>query len=108
MALMYRLSSWLRREWPSLILGGVLCALVLNCLLGVNGPRDLLLLRQRRAQLEAQRERLVAEGAQLAINVQNLRSDDKYLEHLIRIELGFVRSNEIVYKFGAPPAGGNP
>jgi cell division protein FtsB len=100
---MPRLSITLRREWPSLILGAILAALVGNALLGANGPRDLLLLRQRRGQLEVVRAKLMAREAELETNVQNLRSNDRYLEHLIRRELGYVRSDELIYKFTGPP-----
>ncbi|HSR57736.1 MAG TPA: septum formation initiator family protein [Candidatus Binataceae bacterium] len=100
-----RLSNGLRREWPSLILGAILAALMGNALLGANGPRDLLLLRQRRAQLEVARTKLMARQAELETSVQNLRSNDRYIEHLIRRELGYARPDELIYKFtGEPPA----
>ena len=68
------------------------------------GPRDLLLLRQRRAELEAKRADLMLQKAELETSVQNLRSNDRYLEHLIRKELGYARSDEMVYKFTGPSA----
>ncbi len=101
---MLRLSNTLRREWPSLILGAILAALVGNALMGANGPRDLLLLRQRRAQLEVVRAKLMGREAELETSVQNLRSNDRYLEHLIRRELGYARPDELVYKFTGPPS----
>jgi cell division protein FtsB len=80
-----------------------------NALLGANGPRDLLLLRQRRAQLEVARTKLMARQAELETSVQNLRSNDRYIEHLIRRELGYARPDELVYKFtGEPPAPAAP
>jgi cell division protein FtsB len=103
-----RLSNCLRREWPSLILGAILAALVGNALLGANGPRDLLLLRQRRAQLEVTRAGLIARQTELETTVQNLRSNDRYLEHLIRRELGYARPDELIYKFTGQPGAINP
>src|SRR4029077_8312093 len=52
---MTRLSFVLRREWLSLIFGGVLVMLILSALLGNLGPRDLVALQSHRAALEARR-----------------------------------------------------
>ena len=101
---MFRLSSWLRRQWPNLMLGSVLMALICNALLAAMGPRDLLLLRERRSELEAKRADLILRKAELETSVQNLRSNDRYIEHLIRRELGYARSDELVYKFTSPTA----
>src|SRR5271169_6830576 len=101
---MSRLSSRLRRQWPNLMLGSVLVGLVCNALLAAMGPRDLLLLRQRRAELEAKRADLMFHKAELETSVQNLRSNDRYLEHLIRKELGYARPDEMIYKFTGPSA----
>ncbi len=84
------------------MLGSVLLALLGNAMLAAMGPRDLLLLRQRRSELEAKRTDLMVRKTQLETSVQNLRSNDRYLEHLIRSELGYARSDELVYKFPAP------
>jgi cell division protein FtsB len=96
---MTRLSFLLRREWLSLIFGGVLVMLVLSGLLGKLGARDLLALRHDRAALEAHRDQLAADNAEFRTRVQKLRSDDRYIESLIRRELGYARSDELVYKF---------
>jgi len=84
------------------MLSALLIALMCNGLIAARGPRDLMLLRERRAQLEAKRAELALQKARLETTVQNLRSNDRYLEHLIRIELGYARSDELVYKFTAP------
>jgi len=84
------------------MLGSVLVALICNALLAAMGPRDLLLLRQRRFELEAKRADLMVLKAQLETSVQNLRSNDRYLEHLIRKELGYARPDEMIYKFAGP------
>jgi cell division protein FtsB len=86
------------------MLGSVLVGLICNALLAAMGPRDLLLLRQRRAELEAQRADLMVHKAGLETSVQNLRSNDRYLEHLIRKELGYARPDEMIYKFTGPSA----
>ena len=86
------------------MLGSVLVGLICNALLAAMGPRDLLLLRQRRAELEAKRADLMVHKAELETSVQNLRSNDRYLEHLIRKELGYARPDEMIYKFTGPSA----
>ena len=86
------------------MLAVVLVGLLGNALMASMGPRDLLLLRARRAELEAKRSDLVVQKAQLETSVQNLRSNDRYLEHLIRKELGYARTDELIYKF---PDGGS-
>jgi hypothetical protein len=62
------------------------------------------LLRERRSQLEAKRADLILQKAELETSVQNLRSNDRYIEHLIRRELGYARTDEVVYKFTGPAA----
>ncbi len=98
---MVRLSFYLRREWPSLILAAILMVLVLNCLWGPLSPGDLLALRRHRRMLAARRAEVVAENAELRTIVQKLRSDRRYQEHLIRRELGYTRPGELVYRFPA-------
>ncbi len=97
---MSALSAGLRRTGLSLILGTVAAALVLNCLSGPRGARDLIVLRTDRAALEAQLRRLTRDNADLETTVQRLRSDDLYIERQIRRELGFARPDELVYRFG--------
>ena len=96
---MARLSFLIRREWLSLIFAGVLVAMLLSALMGSLGPRDLIALQHHRTALEARRDRLAAENASFRTTIQKLRSDDRYIERLIRRELGYARSDELVYKF---------
>ena len=96
---MTRLSFVLRREWLSLIFGVVLVMLILSALLGRQGPNDLVALQSHRAALEGRRDQLAADNAAFRTRVQKLRSDDRYLERLIRRELGYARPDELVYKF---------
>jgi len=84
------------------MLSTVLVGLLTNALFTAMGPRDLLMLRERRTELEQTRNQLLLQKSQLETNVQNLRSNDRYIEHLIRRELGYARSDELVYKFSGP------
>jgi cell division protein FtsB len=77
----------------------LLGALVLHCVYGPLGPRDLLILRRDRANLAATRDRMVADNAQLKQQIIRLRSDDAYIQRLIRQELGYARADEYVYRF---------
>jgi cell division protein FtsB len=97
-----RLSSYIRREWLSLILGLILFLFAVSLFAGPLGPRDLLSLRRHRKALEAHREELLARNAALRTDVQKLTSDNRYLERLIRRELGYSRPNELVYKYANP------
>ena len=100
---MAKLSLFMRRVWLNLILGAVFALLVVSCIVAPLGPRDLALLRRHRTQLEAARDRLIAENAGLAARTQRLQSDDAYLQRLIRRELGYARTDELIYRF--PHAG---
>jgi len=94
-----RLSFHVRRQWLSLILTAILGALVLNCLYGPMGPRDLIALRRHRLQLTAVRDQMFADHAQLKQRIKALRSDDAFLQRLIRQELGYAREDDFVYRF---------
>jgi cell division protein FtsB len=96
---MTRLSFLIRREWLSLIFAGVLVAMLLSALMGSLGPRDLIALQHHRTALEARRDRLAVDNASFRTTIQRLRSDDRYIERLIRRELGYARADELVYKF---------
>jgi cell division protein FtsB len=96
---MTRLSFLLRREWLSLIFGGVLVMLLFSAILGNLGPRDLLALQSHRAALEERRNQLAADNAAFRTRVQKLRSDDRFIQRLIRRELGYARPDELVYRF---------
>ena len=96
---MRRLSAWLRRNWLSLMLAAIFSTLAANGLLGSHGPRDLIALRSHRYLLEARREHLLADNATLTVTVRRLHSDNRYLERVVRRELGYARPDELVYKF---------
>lgn len=70
-----------------------------------HGLKDLLVLRQQEIELRAQCGRMADENAVLRAQIENLRSNDEYLQSLIRRKLGLVRGDELVYRFGSeqPP-----
>jgi cell division protein FtsB len=96
---MLRLSVRLRRQWLNLILAGVLACLTFDGIRGANGPCDLLILRYHSRTLTRERDRLVLDNAALRVRIIRLKSDDAYLQRLIRQELGYARPDEFVYRF---------
>ena len=96
---MTRLRLYLRREGLALILAAIATTLLLNCLFARRGVRDLLVLKQRRLELEVEREHLRAQNELIKTVVQKLRSDDAFQKRKIRAELGYARPGEIVYRF---------
>jgi cell division protein FtsB len=77
----------------------VLGALAIDALWGPSGPRDLLILRYHSKALTRRRDKLLMDNASFRDRITRLRSDDAYLQQLIRQELGYVRPGEIVYRF---------
>src|SRR5271154_3426029 len=83
----------------NLILVTVLVMLLLDALINPLGLRDLTVLRRDRRQLEGARDHLIAENARRDTTIARLRSDEIYLQRLIHQELGFVREDELIYRF---------
>ena len=80
----------------------LVAALALNGFLGPSGPRDLLVLRQRSTILANERDMLMSDNTILRERIARLRSDDTYLQQLIRQELGYTRPGEFVFRFTRP------
>lgn len=96
---MRRLSPGLRPKWLILIFGMLLLGLALDATFGPSGPRDLLLLRQHGTALETERDKLQFDNAAIRGRIAQLKSDDAYLQQLIRQDLGYARPGELVYRF---------
>jgi cell division protein FtsB len=84
-----------------------LALLIANCVRGRLGLRDLIMLRNHQAELQTERDSLAADNARLALTVKRLESDNRYIENMIRRELGYSRPDELIYKF-ANSAPANP
>ncbi len=104
MLLVRRLTLYVRREWLTLTLAALSALLAADFALAPLGLRDLLALRAERARLEAVHTRLLESNTALKVKVRRLRSDDHYLQRLIREQLGYARPGEIVYRFAAHAA----
>jgi cell division protein FtsB len=77
----------------------ILAGLIVDGLWGSAGSRDLLILRQHSGTLARERDALIVDNAVFRQRIAWLKSDDAYLQRLIRQELGFVRRGETVYRF---------
>jgi len=76
--------------------------LVLGAIFGSSGPQDLLVLRQRSTTLTNERDTLISDNTALQEHIVRLKSDDAYLQRLIRQELGYARPGEFVFRFARP------
>jgi cell division protein FtsB len=101
MELVSRLTLQLRRQWLTIALGAIAVALAFDFAIGPLGLRDLMALRARRTQLEATHRQLLNSNAALKLKLERLSSDNGYLERRIREQLGYVRPDELVYRFAA-------
>ena len=97
--LVTRLRLYLRRQWLTLILASACGLLMVDFVTGPLGMLDLIVLRGRRAQLETAHRELLKSNAALKLKLGRLRTDDHYLQRRIREQLGYVRPDELVYRF---------
>jgi cell division protein FtsB len=99
MLLVNRLSLYLCREWLTVVLVAACALLAMDFVAGPLGLRDLMALRERRTQLETVHKELLKSNAALKLKLGRLGNDDRYLERRIREQLGYVRPDELVYRF---------
>ncbi len=59
--------------------------------------------RAELAQIEQECRELDARNEVLRRRIRGLGQDPRYIESVVRSELGWVRAGEQVYQFGAPP-----
>lgn len=105
---MNRWTLYLRRQWLTLVLTAVCGLLAVDFFTGPLGLRDLVVLRERRSQLETAHKELLKSNAALKLKLSRLRDDDRYLERRIREQLGYVRPDELVYRFATEDSSQGP
>jgi cell division protein FtsB len=93
------LSGFLRLDMLTLIFAVLFTGVGLDAVYGPSGLLDLLLLRQHSRALVAERHQLVRENRDLLERIARLKSDDAFLQQLIRQDLGYAKSGEVVYRF---------
>jgi cell division protein FtsB len=74
-----------------------------SLLVAREGVPSLLALRRERQRLGEQAVALLQQNTTLREQIRKLQTDDRFLEALARRELGFVRSDELVYRFRREP-----
>ena len=88
----------------TIALVAAIVAVLTSLAFGRNGATQLVALRAERQRLGAQAVALLAQNAALREQIEQLKSDDGFLERLARRELGMVRPGEVVYRFRRPPS----
>ncbi len=83
----------------SLIIGIILVLLLLWDVAGPFGLWKLHRMKDEHRQLYLSDLELAKENAALEQKIKRLKGDRKYQEQVVRRELGWVRDNEILYKF---------
>ncbi len=92
--------SWLIKLWA--MTGGLLVVVLLGAaLFGADGVTRHERLRNELAEVNTLNAKLAADNRRLAIEAEALRHDPGYIEATIRDELGWVRSDELIFIF--PP-----
>ncbi len=85
---------------------GLVAAIVVvlgSLALARDGVPNLLALRRERQRLGEEAVAVLQENSTLRDQLARLRNDDRFLERLVRRELGFVGPGEVVYRFRRPP-----
>jgi cell division protein FtsB len=77
-------------------------AVASSAVVGEHGVAHLLRLRAERQALGDDAFGLLERNRRLREAIARLKTDDVYLEGLARRQLGFVRRNELVYRFRRP------
>ncbi len=81
----------MRLDVVTLIFAVLFVGLGIDAIWGSSGLLDLLLLRQHSNALAAERDKLLQENRDLLSRIARLKSDDDYLQQLIRQDLGYAR-----------------
>ena len=63
---------------------------------------DLLSAQKERDTVLAEIKQIEADNAELEEKIKLLKTDNRYVAHVARIELGMIGKDEIVYKVGLP------
>jgi cell division protein FtsB len=81
---------------------GAIALVFVSLLFAPDGLPALVALRRERQRVGEQAVALLEQNAALREQIRRLRSDDAFLEQIVRRDLGFVRDDEVVYRFRRP------
>ncbi len=96
----YHMSS--NRTTSSFVLWGVLLLAVVGALYTALSPGGLVQwfdMRRDVERLRAENEALAVENERLRAEAARLESDQAHLERVVRQELGYVRGDEVIFRF---------
>jgi cell division protein FtsB len=83
-----------------------LMALLFFIIVSEHGLLDLRLLKQEKAKVVQENNRLTQENLAISIEIDRLKHDPAYIENIARHELGMIRENEIILKSRNQPDSG--
>jgi cell division protein FtsB len=89
----------LRQRFALAAAAAVSVALIAAILFGSRGVLHLRGLQAEERGIKQRIAGLLLDNERLRSQLHQLRTDDRYLERLVREQLGFVRPGEIVYRF---------
>ncbi len=73
-------------------------AIFVYAIIGENGLLDHFKYKKERDRLGTQHQALLSENKEIAIEVELLKKNKRYIEKTAREELGMVGTNEVIYK----------
>lgn len=73
-------------------------AFIFVILFSENGLLDLIRMKRQVRNIEAASKSLAEENTRLKGEIEQLKTDDKYLEEMARKRFGFIREGEKVYR----------
>lgn len=76
----------------------ILFSLLLLIIFGDNGLVDFVLIKGERDRLVEKNEKLNQENLVMYREIDRLKNDPKFVENVVRQELGVIGKNEIVFK----------
>ncbi len=86
------------RIW-AVVCSVMVVGLMASALLGPSGIQQHESLRNRLTEVQALRQQALKENQKLSRQAKALRHDRAYIESAIREELGWVRKDELIFKF---------
>ncbi len=96
------------RKRMYLIPAGFILFILFFTVFGERGLLRIYHLSKDRRELQKKAEALKAENENLKREIEALKGDRRYLEGIARRDFGFVRQNEVIYRFSSSatlPAG---
>ena len=88
-----------KRRINILLVIGLFFLIVFWLFLGKNGFLNLYRMEKQRERLLQRIYQIQMENRRIALEIERLKNDPRYIEKIARKELGLVKENEIIYQF---------